>query len=70
MIEEIRSHKILEGFRGEKPSDIASIAECIGRLSQLVTDFPEIEELDINPLLVLPEGKGAKVIDARILILA
>ncbi|MFH0775475.1 MAG: acetate--CoA ligase family protein, partial [bacterium] len=66
MIEEIRSHKILEGFRGEKPSDIASIAECIGRLSQLVTDFPEIEELDINPLLVFE--KGAKVVDARILI--
>lgn len=68
MIEEIRSHKILEGFRGEKPSDIASIAECLQRLSQLVTDFDEIQELDINPLLVFEQGKGAKVIDARILI--
>jgi acetyltransferase len=68
MIEEIRSHKILEGFRGERPSDIASIAECLQRLSQLVTDFPQIEELDINPLLVFGQGEGAKVIDARILI--
>ncbi|MDI6752310.1 MAG: acetate--CoA ligase family protein [bacterium] len=68
MIEEIRSHKILEGFRGEKPSDIVAIAECLQRLSQLVTDFPEIEELDINPLVVFEEGKGAAVLDARILI--
>ncbi len=68
MIEEIRSHKILEGFRGEKPSDIVAIAECLQRLSQLVTDFPQIEELDINPLVVFEEGKGAAVLDARILI--
>ena len=67
MIEEIRSHKILEGFRG-KPSDIETIAECLQRLSQLVTDFPQIEELDINPLLVFEQGKGAAVVDARILI--
>ncbi|MFH1564004.1 MAG: acetate--CoA ligase family protein [Nitrospirota bacterium] len=68
MLEEIRAYKILEGFRGEKPSDIEAIAECLERLSQLVTDFDEIEELDINPLLVFEEGKGAKVVDARILI--
>lgn len=68
MIEEIRAYKILAGFRGEKPSDIKVIAECLERLSQLVTDFEEIEELDINPLLVFEEGNGAKVVDARILI--
>lgn len=68
MIGEIRAYKILEGFRGEKPSDIDAIAQCLERLSQLVTDFDEIEELDINPLLVFEEGQGAKVVDARIII--
>ncbi len=68
MIKEIRGYKILEGYRGEMPSDIAAIAECLKRLSQLVTDFEEIEELDINPLLVFEKGKGARVVDARILI--
>jgi acetyltransferase len=68
MIREIRGYKIFEGFRGENPSDIDAVAECLERLSQLVTDFGEIEELDINPLLVFEKGKGARVIDARILI--
>jgi len=70
MIKEIRGYKILEGYRGEPPSDTAAIAGCLGRLSQLVTDFEEIEELDINPLLVFEKGKGAKVADARIVISA
>jgi len=68
MIKDIRGYKILEGYRGEGPSDMVAIAECLGRLSQLVTDFEEIAELDINPLLVFEEGKGTKVVDARILI--
>jgi len=70
MIKDIRGYKILEGYRGEPPSDTAAIAECLERLSQLVTDFEEIEELDINPLLVFEKGKGAKVVDVRILISA
>lgn len=68
MIEEIKGYRILKGFRGEKPSDTDAIAECLQRLSQLVTDFEEIQELDINPLLVFEEGQGAKVVDARIMI--
>jgi acetyltransferase len=68
MIEEIRGYKILAGYRGAEPSDIESIVECLERLSQLVTDFEEISEIDINPLLVFERGKGCKVIDARILI--
>ncbi len=68
MIQNIRAYKMLEGVRGEEPSDVDSVAECLQRLSQLVTDFEEIVELDINPLIVYSEGKGAKVVDARILI--
>ena len=63
MIKEIRGFKILEGVRGEPPSDIDSIAECLERLSQLAMDFEELEELDINPLFV--HEKGASVVDAR-----
>jgi len=68
MIENIKAIKLLMGYRGEPPSDIDAIAQSLLRLSQLVTDFPEIEEMDINPLIVLPEGSGARVVDARILI--
>jgi acetyltransferase len=66
MIEQIKGYQLLQGFRGEPPSDTHIIAECLERLSQLVLDFPEIEEMDINPLIVLPQG--ARVVDARILI--
>lgn len=68
MVKEIRGYKILEGYRGEPRSDIKKIEECLKRLSQLVVDFPEIEELDINPLIVLQQGEGAVVVDARIII--
>jgi acetyltransferase len=66
MINSIRGAKIFEGFRGNGPADIATVAECLERLSQLVTDFPEIAELDINPLIVHGTGQGAHVADARI----
>lgn len=68
MIKNIRGYKILEGVRGEKPSDTDTLAECLQRLSQLATDFEDIVELDINPLIVHEQGDGAKVVDARILI--
>ncbi|MEO0101319.1 MAG: acetate--CoA ligase family protein, partial [candidate division WOR-3 bacterium] len=66
MVREIRGYPILKGFRGEKPSDIERLVEVLERLSQLVTDFDEFEEIDINPFLVFEEGKGAYAIDARI----
>ena len=68
MIREIRSFPLLRGVRGEPPADIDAIVESILRLSQLVTDFPQIIELDINPLRVMESGKGAIAIDARMAI--
>jgi acetyltransferase len=68
MIHDIRSIKLLEGVRGEPPSDLEAVAECLLRLSQFVTEHPRINELDINPLLVYPCGKGAMVADARIIL--
>ena len=68
MIQEIRSFPLLKGARGERPVDINTVVDNILRLSQLVTDFPEIIEMDMNPLLVFPEGSGTMALDARITI--
>ena len=68
MINTLKSKKVLEGARGNKPADKEAIIECVLRLAQLLRDFPEIKEMDINPLFVLEDGKGAKVMDARIVI--
>jgi acetyltransferase len=68
MIKSIRSHRLLEGVRGEPPSDLGAVADCLLRLSQLVTDHPMIQELDINPLIVYPRGQGAIAADARIIL--
>jgi 4-hydroxybutyryl-CoA synthetase (ADP-forming) len=68
MVESIKTIRLLKGVRGEKPSDLRAIADSLQRLSQLVINFPEIKEFDINPLLVLEEGKGARVVDARIIL--
>ena len=66
MISSIKTNKLLQGVRGEKPSDTKKLSECIQRISQLVTDFQEIKELDMNPVLVFEKGKGCKVVDIRI----
>ena len=66
MISSIKTKKLLDGVRGEEPSDINKLSECIQRLSQLVSDFKEIKELDMNPVLVMEKGKGCKILDVRI----
>jgi acetyltransferase len=68
MIRSIKTFTILQGVRGNPPSDLDAIRECILRVSALVADHPEISELDINPLIVYPEGKGAVVADCRIML--
>jgi acetyltransferase len=65
MIYGIKAHQLLEGVRGEKPADIEKLVEFLQRLSQLVTDFPEILELDINPVKVYEKGTGCLALDAR-----
>ena len=66
MISSIKTKKLLDGVRGEEPSDINKLSECIQRLSQLVSDFKEIKELDMNPVLVMEKGLGCKILDVRI----
>ncbi len=65
MVTDIRSIALLRGVRGERPADIGAIVDGIMRVSALVTDFPEIRELDINPLKVM--YKGALALDSRII---
>ena len=66
MVGEIRSVKLLRGVRGQPPADFDALVEGLLRLSQLVTDFPEIVEMDLNPLAVFPKGGGAVAMDARL----
>jgi acetyltransferase len=68
MIESTKTYKLLTGVRGQAGVDIPAIVENLQRLSQLVMDFSEIEEADINPLMVGAVGEGAYVVDARIII--
>ncbi len=65
MLGEVKSYLLLKGLRGRLARDIKAIEETILRVSQLVTDFKEIVEMDINPLMALEEGKGAIAADVR-----
>ena len=66
MISEIKTLPLLQGARGEKSADLDAIISAVLRLSKLASDFPFIQELDINPLVV--HEKGSIALDARIII--
>ena len=66
MIESVKSYKLLEGARGTKPAQIEQIQETLLRLSQLVSDFKFIDELDINPLLISEKTGEGIAVDGRI----
>jgi acetyltransferase len=68
MIEDLRGAPILMGARGHKRSDVQAVVEAILRLSQLMCDFPEIQELDVNPLRVFPAPGGCQALDARVIL--
>jgi acetyltransferase len=68
MMSEIRGFGLLRGGRGEPPVDLDAIADTLLRLSQLVTDFPEIVEMDINPLMVFESGRGTVGVDMRLIL--
>lgn len=66
MLRELRVFPLLSGTRGKQGVDIAALEGFIGRLSRLTEDFPEIEELDINPVLAFPDADDFRILDARI----
>jgi acyl-CoA synthetase (NDP forming) len=59
--------RILRGFRGQGPSDLPALAHCLVLLSALMLEFPQIQEVDLNPVRVFPEGQGCLALDARII---
>ena len=65
MIGKLRCERLLQGYRGAPPGDRQALIATIQRVSALVEAVPEILELDLNPVKVLPPGKGAVVVDGR-----
>jgi len=67
MIQATRAGRLLTGFRGQAPADVAAVVDCLCRLSQLALDFPQISEIEVNPLQVFEAGRGVLALDARVL---
>ncbi len=68
MVQSLRGYALLAGARGTKPADILALEDALLRLSQLLCDFPEIKEIDINPLRVFQTGAGCRALDARVIL--
>ena len=68
MISSLKMTKLFEGYRGSPPSDVKALQDLLLRVSAMVEDIPEIAELDLNPVNVMPKGEGYWVIDARIMV--
>ena len=66
MIKEIKGYKLLEGYRGQDPSDIPYLEDILLKLSAFIDDAPEIKEIDMNPIFAYKDG--AVVVDARIVL--
>jgi len=66
MMTEVKAYPILQGCRGQPPADIEALTKILLNVSKLVMDYPEIRELDLNPIMVYE--KGAKTVDARIIL--
>jgi acetyltransferase len=66
MITEIQSFPILAGARGQRPADLDALEDLIARVTQIAIDFPQVQELEVNPLLLGEEGEGAWAVDALI----
>jgi acetyltransferase len=68
MVRGIQAHKMLTGFRGREKADIETIEKLLVSLSDMAQNHPQIQEMDINPLMVHAQGKGATVADCRIIL--
>jgi len=66
MIADVKSARLLEGYRGGEPGDIEAVVDALLRISALIEDLPEVFEMDLNPIKVGTPGSGVRVVDARI----
>ncbi len=67
MIQSTKAGTLLAGYRGKPKTDIDAVVDMILRLSLLAMDYPQISEIEINPLVVFPEGEGALALDGRVI---
>ncbi len=65
LMETIQGFEVLTGLRGQNPVDLPAVAEMLVRVSLLANDFPEIVEMDLNPIFAYPEGQAPVAVDAR-----
>jgi len=68
MVAETAAGRLLAGVRGQPPGDIDGVVEALLRAGQLMADLPQVSEVDLNPLIVGPAGKGAWAVDVRIVL--
>ncbi|HET91850.1 MAG TPA: CoA-binding protein [Chloroflexi bacterium] len=68
MVTETAAGKLLAGVRGQPPGDVEAVGEALRRVGQLMTDWSEVAEVDLNPLIVSPAGEGAWAVDVRIVL--
>jgi len=68
MLNEIKASSILRGYRGVPPRDRDALIDIIVRTSRVMLEIPEVTDIDLNPIMAFPEGKGAKIADARVLV--
>jgi acetate---CoA ligase (ADP-forming) len=66
LIHDIRGFPLLNGYRGQPAADVDALRDVLLRISRLTDDVPEIAELDLNPVIALPDGHGCRIVDARI----
>jgi succinyl-CoA synthetase beta subunit len=66
MIEDTKGFRILQGFRKQPPADLEALKTCLVGVSELLVEHPEVQNLDINPILVFDEGQGCLAVDVKI----
>ncbi|NPA96054.1 MAG: acetyl-CoA synthetase, partial [Crenarchaeota archaeon] len=68
MIREIKSYRILEGYRGMPPRDIDAIKQIILKTADIMLKLDKVQDIDLNPVMLYEKGKGAIVVDARVIL--
>ena len=68
MIREIKTYKILEGYRGMPPRDIEAVKDILIRVSKLMLEVSEVQDIDLNPIMLYEKGRGAVAVDVRVIL--
>jgi len=68
MIKEIKTYRILEGYRGMPPRDIEAIKDMLIKVSKLMLEVSEVQDIDLNPIMLYERGKGAVAVDVRVIL--